>query len=378
MVARLNDEQLAELAASVADRLRAQHSAAEREAKLRRRTVRQHGEAWTSGELLRDHGRLSGLKLKRSVEQDAYRLEAHVYPHIGATAVVDVTEQDIERVMRDAEAAAQQKRGKSWRPNTRLQLWQLLSRLFALAVRPCRLRRDNPVTAWSRPRGGGERLYPYLYPAELLQLMACREVPVVRRVFYGAAAACGLRLGSLIGMPWRDVDRQHGVMTARVSKTGYPVKFAIVDQPDRGYTPGLVSLLTRWHAYSGAPGPAEPVFPAGPDLGPKRLAEAFRADLRAAGVQRTELFEHSDELQRIRCHDLRATFVTWAIRAGIGRGWISDRTGHLTDEMIRRYTRAARTLEDLRIVPFPPLADAVGELAEMHANVVQLADRRRG
>jgi len=78
-------------------------------------------------------------------------------------------------------------------------------------------------------------------------------------------------------------------------------------------------------------------------------------------------------------HDLRATFVTWAK----GDGWISDRTGHLTPEMIERYSRAERTLADLKIEPFPELAGKIPELAKVRLDGVPEGDgaelpQRRG
>jgi integrase len=54
-------------------------------------------------------------------------------------------------------------------------------------------------------------------------------------------------------------------------------------------------------------------------------------------VTRAQLFERSVHIEPLRFHDLRATFVTWARRAGKDSGWISDRTGHLTQEMMQRY-----------------------------------------
>src|SRR6185436_19414385 len=85
-----------------------------------------------------------------------------------------------------------------------------------------------------------------------------------------------------------------------------------------------------------------------------------RADLRAAGITREVLFTKAPNVEPLRFHDGgRATFVTWAKRAGKSDGWIADRTGHLTSSMIERYTRAARTLEDLKIEPFPELAEAL-------------------
>ena len=82
-------------------------------------------------------------------------------------------------------------------------------------------------------------------------------------------------------------------------------------------------------------------------------------------------------VERLRFHDARATFVSWARRAGHGWGWISDRTGHLTPAMMARYDRGAHTLADLKYQPFPDLAKAVPELSDDAANVVRLAAFRR-
>jgi hypothetical protein len=76
------------------------------------------------------------------------------------------------------------------------------------------------------------------------------------------------------------------------------------------------------------------------------------------------LFTDDDpRIEPLRFHDLRASFTSWAYRAGKSDGWISDRTGHLEPKMLERYKRAARTLADLQIVPFPDLSNALPELS---------------
>jgi hypothetical protein len=44
--------------------------------------------------------------------------------------------------------------------------------------------------------------------------------------------------------------------------------------------------------------------------------------------------------------------------------------------MLDRYDRAARTLEELRYVPFPDISEAIPELLEPRDNVVSLAASR--
>src|ERR1700761_3774118 len=59
-------------------------------------TVEQHGTDWTSGELLRRHGKVSKLRVKKSVRTDVSYLTNYIYPFpkrrpLGAMPVATVT-----------------------------------------------------------------------------------------------------------------------------------------------------------------------------------------------------------------------------------------------------------------------------------------------
>jgi integrase len=155
------------------------------------------------------------------------------------------------------------------------------------------------------------------------------------------------------GLRWSDVDFNNGVLTVRITKQGIPLLFEIPN--------GLLWVLKRWQEVS-AGQPTDPVV----RKRVKRHVEAtvLREDLLAAGVTRELLHQQQPGVERLRFHDLRATFVTWAKRQGRGDGWITDRTGYLSPSMIEQYNRAARTLADLRIEPFPELARSIPELLE--------------
>lgn len=92
-----------------------------------------------------------------------------------------------------------------------------------------------------------------------------------------------------------------------------------------------------------------------------REAEALRADLKIAKVERPALHENTDYSQRMRFHDLRATFETWARRAGWDQRDIDARTGHASKAMAERYDRGAGSLAELQEIPFPNLALATPE-----------------
>jgi integrase len=303
--------------------------------------------------------------VKKSAKTDGYRLAAYVYPAIGSKPVADVTEQDIENVLAAAEKKARKRLGRAWRKAARFQLYQVMRRLFDLAIRPGRLRTDSPISDYLRPGRDSQKLFGYLFPSELLALLGCKDVPIERRVLYALAIYTGLRKGSLFALTWPGIDFKHRTITSLQSKTGLPQMF---EAPE-----SLMALLALWHVHQGAPKTGAVVARV-----PTREREArlLRDDLTAAKIERLTLFgEGGDNVQPMRFHDLRATFVTWAMREGKGDGWISDRTGHLTPEMRARYARAARTLSDLDYKPFPDIASAIPELTERPANVVSIVPR---
>ncbi|WP_437894278.1 tyrosine-type recombinase/integrase [Sorangium sp. So ce124] len=315
-------------------------------------TVREHFDAWVSGELYRTHGAVNGLRIKASADVDGWRARRYIYPAIGDKLVPEVTEQDIDRVM------ARIPEGR--RPGTRMKVYALLSRGFDLAVMPARLRKDNPVTRYHRPANGAPKLFAYLFPAELLALLKCAAIPLGRRVLYALAVYTMLRKSSLYALTWSGVDIASRTLLSKVSKNGLAQLFEI--------PAGLAWVLRRWRAHLQNPSPSSPVIPReelGLRVSRNGEAETLREDLRIAGIKRAALFVAGGNVEPLRFHDLRATGVTWAKRAGRGDGWIADRTGHLTPEMLDRYTRAARTLEDLRIEPFPDLTGTIPELARL-------------
>jgi len=159
-----------------------------------------------------------------------------------------------------------------------------------------------------------------------------------------------------VTLNWGDVDLKRGVLRALATKNDMPHVFALE-------LPGLLPMLRAWHVFSGEPDASTPILR---DIGvdPPEFAKTLRADLFAAGVKRPELHdEENPKSEALRFHDCRATFCTWAHRQGRSLGWITDRTGHLDQKMVQRYTRVADTFASLEIVPFPHLTHAIPELA---------------
>jgi hypothetical protein len=92
------------------------------------------------------------------------------------------------------------------------------------------------------------------------------------------------------------------------------------------------------------------------------LAEELRKHLKLAGVTRAKLFERNSRRIAMRAHDLRATFVTVALAADKSETWITDRTGHKSNAMVRRYRRHARKWAEMKTPELLPLCRALPEL----------------
>jgi integrase len=328
-------------------------------------TVRQLGEAWTSGKLLEQHGAVNRLRKKAGAYIDSVTLAAHAYgvktrgpdaPAFGDMSVTAVTAEDLQAVM-----AAQP---KEQRAETRIKQYNRLHRLFELAEFPCRLRLEgtNPVKKYLRPAADADKLFCFLYPSEILAVLGAKHIPLARRVLYALAVYTGQRKGSLFAIRWKHADFEHGTLASFRTKTGR-AQYFVADR-------GLMAVLAGWYAHQGKPGDDEPIVSSAIDVigcEPKRLAVALRDDLKAAGVTRALLFETDEaNVEPLRFHDLRSTFCTWARRAGKSDPWISERTGQeVTGDMINRYDRGAQTLADLDYGPFPDISQALPELAEL-------------
>lgn len=330
-------------------RMLEQHEAKKRgkvETPERERTVRYVAKLWTSGEMLRTHGKVNGLRAKASSKTDVGRFESHVLGHIGDRDVASITPEDVSTIL--AKMPAKLSSG------TRRQVLALLSMFFRLCEYPMRLRPENsnPVRKWMVPAKDDQRLTSYLYPSEFAALASCDAVPLSRRVYYAFATYTGLRKGSLLSITWRDIDFANGVIVVLKNKTGRPQAFSL--------DVGLCELLLRWQRHTGGQ-PADTVM-ATLELVADMEASVFRGDLRTAGVTRDVLHRDDPAVQPIRFHDLRATFATWAKRDNRTDGWIQDRTGHVTKEMLDHYTRSATSLADIKQKPFPDLLPLFADL----------------
>lgn len=321
-------------------------------------TFREFAERWTSGELHRlypDH-----VQQKRSSDDDVGRLKKHVYPIVQDVPLTAFTlghAQDVLRKLDPKLSAA-----------SRRQVAQLLHRVLKLASYPAQIISANPLPEGFLPRLDKEKAKAVIYPKEEAQLLACnapdperparKPIALEYRVFWGFLAREGMRTGEASRLAWRDVDLAYGAITLDKNKTDEPRAWAL--------DPGTAEALRRWKKIRKPANEDALVFtrPDGRMHDGDKLAALLRDHLEAAEITRPQLFERSESRIRVRAHDLRGVFVTYALAAGRSEAWVQDRTGHTTSQMLNKYRRTARTVNELGLGQLAPLHEAIPELVE--------------
>ena len=315
-------------------------------------TVKAFGHRWTTGELQVEYP--DHIPKKKSAHKDKQILERWVYPVVGHLALSAFTLRDAQEVLRRVP--------RELSSATRRHVAQAMVRLCNLAVYPCQLIPTSPLPKGFLPK---VRTRPgaYLYPTEDRALLACagtarrNGVPLVNRLLYGFLAREGMRREEALAMTWADLDLTRGAVRLDSNKTDDPRAWAL----DRG-----VAKALEWWRKENKTAPAEArVF--GEIADTHHLAAALQQHLREAGIDRAELYEHTERRRRVNVHALRATFVTLSLANGKSEAWVQDRTGHRSSVMVNRYRRVARTASELGLGALAPLDKAIPEIRASHA-----------
>lgn len=313
-------------------------------------TFKQWGDRYTSGELSKlwpDYVRA------KDWSDDASRLRKYVYKLVGGVPVTAFTFEHAARVMADLPATMQ-------RDANRRHVAQVMGRLMHLAVFPGRLIATSPLPRGWLPKIKDRLHYTCLFPREEKELLQASAIPGVFRLFCGVLNREGMRLSELLDSTWDQWNLTEGTFSVRKTKTGDPRMWAV--------RPDVAIAMRLWKEHAGAARPfagidALILAKGGKGKGlPDRtkLAGTFRAALKAAGVDRVELFTTTEHTGKLRAHDMRATFVTTSLAEGKSDTWIRDRTAHKSTSMIDRYRRAARQFAELNLGSLADLADALG------------------
>ncbi len=323
-------------------------------------TVAQYAERWLAWRAE------SGLGC---VADDRARLLGHVLPVIGPRGIVDVTRDDLKRLVSTLDARARRGfresddgRRKSFGWKSAVHAWTVVRAMFRDACAAKRVdlcvRDDNPAAGVAGPDTGARKAKTYLWPSEFAALVASPSVPVRWRRLIALAVCTYARAGELAALEWGDVDLDHGtihVHRARGSKGERSLKPTKTDVARRiPIEPSLMPLLRAMHAEAKGRGAA----PRGslvsmPASG--QLSVKLKVYLRRVGIERADLFTSDETRKAITFHDLRATGITWCAVRGDDALKIKQRAGHASFSTTEGYIREAENMRAGFGAVFPAL-----------------------
>lgn len=136
------------------------------------------------------------------------------------------------------------------------------------------------------------------------------------------AVHTGLRKGELFRLTWADVDLENRVATIRETKSGWPRTVPLNSAACDALTSILKDIQTPhvfawWHRMSGTQG----------------VRRRFDTALKRAGIS------------AFRFHDMRHTFASWAVVAGVDLRTVAQWLGHRSLDLVMRYTHLAPSHE---------------------------------
>ena len=262
---------------------------------------------------------------------DSYRsnVEAHIVPRLGAIPLRHLGPERLNAFYAELleDGRSDGEGGLSTR--TVRYVHMILRRALKDAVRWGKLAR-NPADLADPPRPKGtqmlvwtsEQVRSFLGHVEEDRLFAC----------YLLAATTGMRRGELLGLRWEDIDLEAGRLQVRATRVVVD-KDVVESEPktrrsrrsislDAGTVAALrshrASQLSERLAWGPGYQDSGLVFTRedGAPIHPQSLSWSFRHRVKRAG------------LPLIRFHDLRHTYATLALSAGVHPKIVSERLGH--------------------------------------------------
>lgn len=253
-------------------------------------------------------------------EVDAVRL--HIAPVLAGVKLGDVTGAHVARIYTAM-------RAKGLSEKTCMNAHVVIRRAFADAVKTRVLTR-NPADEVTRPKAARPELHVWT-PAELERFLDGEADHRLYTLWF-AYATTGARRGEVLGLRWSDVDLDAG--RASINRNRTSTGYVVSDGEPKSarsrrsidLDPPTVAALRRWRKAQLeerlAWGPAwidtGLVFTKedGTGLHPDCVSDAFERAVRRSG------------LPKIRLHDLRHTWASLALRAGVNPKVVSERLGH--------------------------------------------------
>ena len=233
----------------------------------------------------------------------------HLYPVFTERRLSEIRALDVRRYIRERQRAGAA-------ASTINKEIGVLSRAIRWAIRELGLALENPVEGLKQREPEGR--VRWLTQSQAAALVAAAGLLGPRAGHLAdvitLALHTGMRKGELLGLAWSQVDFEHGLIVLEGRQTKSGKRRAI---PLNGLA---WAALERRRAVGAGP----LVFG-----GVKDVKRSFAHACQVAGIT------------DFRFHDLRHTFASWLVQAGVPLTEVRDLLGHASIEMTERYAHLA-------------------------------------
>ncbi|NMA27447.1 MAG: site-specific integrase [Burkholderiales bacterium] len=249
---------------------------------------------------------------KKNSAKDDRRYARYWLEHMGSTPADQVKPENVDK-WRRKRLKEKTRTGKPAAPATVNRAVAFLKRLFNLGIRDGLLER-NPVTRLKMLTENNSRIRYLLDEEEerLRAVMSQEDWAIV-----GFALATGLRQGEMLSLRREDLDLRLGMITLRRSKHGEQ-RHVPMNQSARD----ALAIILGGHSSGW-------VFPAPRGGGPRRGDSVYRGVLVPA-LKRAYI-------ENFHWHDLRHTFCSRLVMAGVDLRTVQQLAGHKTITVTMRY-----------------------------------------
>ncbi|MFQ5329639.1 MAG: tyrosine-type recombinase/integrase [Thermodesulfobacteriota bacterium] len=268
---------------------------------------RLEGESRVFGELAHKYINEYAKLHKRSWEKDVCRLNRNLLPFFGHMTVTEITPRSIS-------AYKSHRYSKGVKAATINRELTLIKHMYTMAIREWEWCRDNPVKRVSMEKESPPRDRWLTSEEECKLLTACSERLRVIVIF---ALNTGMRQGEILSLRWNNVNLLKGTLIIEVTKNG-----------DRRAIPLNGTAWDLLKEQSRIRYPANDyVFTSstGTKIDSGHLRRDFMKALRQAGIE------------GFCFHDLRHTFATRLVQAGVDLYKIQRLLGHKDNKTTQRY-----------------------------------------
>jgi integrase len=279
-------------------------------------------------------------KRPASAKNDRQTIEKLLLPKLGKRKVADITSDEIDKL--------HQRITKERGPYRANRALALLSKMFALAIKPKKWRDDNPAKGIERNHE--EKRERYLSDDELARLTKTLDAwpdqtiaNVVRLLLY-----TGARRGEVLGATWKQFDLEKKTWTKPSASTKQKTEHRVPLSDE------ALSLLSKMRAEEKSISPY--LFPSSSESGHLvEIKKGWAAICKAA------------ELEDLRLHDLRHSFASILVAGGASLPMIGALLGHTQVSTTQRYAH----------LDVDPLRELVGKVGAVVSGAEEVAAEKQ-